>query len=636
VNKGSWAILVAALLAGCHSREGTQRRIEHAEQLLAAGEYSQALIEVRNALKHAHDDPRALLLLARANLELGDLRAAEDALASAESAAGAAAAAPVRARIELQSGRYQELLASLEAGKLPLDASQAALARAQALAGLHRCNEAVPVARRLRVDGTQVVAATVVLAECYAGYRNPAGARALLEQAVQAQPQRAEGWLALGRLQELSGQRADAQASWEQALLHAPGQLSLIQQLNLLSELATLQLARGDLAGARGTHARMVRIAPDGALTELLGARVTLIDGKSGDAVTKLRGMANRYPQVDTVQLALASALLMAGDREQSLQLTTELAGQRDDDGALRRAAALIKGVTGKKTDTEEYWIQSAAAQVMLKQPAVARIALEHASQAAPQSIRPVLALARIDLATGNAAPALHALEPLAEKNQGDETVSLLLADALVQSGQMSRANQVLTAQWQRAPSAALAASLHRVRTAGKFPEPLLPWSQWVASHPRELRERLGYAEALRAAGENRAAIAEYEKLLALAPQDVTLLNNLAWLYGLEKDPRALATARRAYELAPQLPSVADTYGRLALAAGELPKAREALEAAYRAGGLVDPEIRFHYAAALAQGTEQAAARSQLTELLAEPVEFDSRHEAEALLASLK
>ena len=65
--------------------------------------------------------------------------------------------------------------------------------------------------------------------------------------------------------------------------------------------------------------------------------------------------------------------------------------------------------------------------------------------------------------------------------------------------------------------------------------------------------------------------------------------------------PKGAACDSGAYELAPQLPSVADTYGRLALAAGELPKAREALETAYRAGGLVDPEIRFHYAAAIAQ-----------------------------------
>ncbi|MEJ0072295.1 MAG: tetratricopeptide repeat protein [Pseudomonadota bacterium] len=48
-------------------------------------------------------------------------------------------------------------------------------------------------------------------------------------------------------------------------------------------------------------------------------------------------------------------------------------------------------------------------------------------------------------------------------------------------------------------------------------------------------------------------ARAEFEKLTALAPNDAATLNNLAWIYQIDGDPRAAALAQQAFTLAPRL-----------------------------------------------------------------------------------
>ena len=68
-------------------------------------------------------------------------------------------------------------------------------------------------------------------------------------------------------------------------------------------------------------------------------------------------------------------------------------------------------------------------------------------------------------------------------------------------------------------------------------------------------------AEFYMASNRNRDAIAQYEEVLKLSPQNALALNNLANLYQREKDGRALATAEQALKLAPEHPGIQDTLG---------------------------------------------------------------------------
>ena len=110
-------------------------------------------------------------------------------------------------------------------------------------------------------------------------------------------------------------------------------------------------------------------------------------------------------------------------------------------------------------------------------------------------------------------------------------------------------------------------------------------------------------------------------------------LNNLAWLYQQVRDPRAEATAKRAYDLAPEVAAIADTYGWILVEAGKASLALPILERAATAPN-ASAEMRYHHAVALAKGGRPDEARASLQKLLSLPG-FPLATEARALLKEL-
>jgi Flp pilus assembly protein TadD len=122
--------------------------------------------------------------------------------------------------------------------------------------------------------------------------------------------------------------------------------------------------------------------------------------------------------------------------------------------------------------------------------------------------------------------------------------------------------------------------------------------------------------------------------MLEAAGSNPVVLNNLAWLYHEAEDGRALATAQRAHELAPEQPEIMDTYGWILFAEGQREQGLKILtRAAELSAG--NPDIGYHLASALAQSGQTALARDKLHKILEQHREFGLRKEAELLLARL-
>jgi Tfp pilus assembly protein PilF len=113
------------------------------------------------------------------------------------------------------------------------------------------------------------------------------------------------------------------------------------------------------------------------------------------------------------------------------------------------------------------------------------------------------------------------------------------------------------------------------------------------------------------------------------------MLNNLAWLYQEQGDPRALETARKAYDLDPNKPEVADTYGWILLKRGKGQQGLPILQQAY-VSYPTQPEIGYHVAVGLSQLGRKDEAVKVLTRLLRENENFDQAKDAKALLEKLK
>ena len=155
-----------------------------------------------------------------------------------------------------------------------------------------------------------------------------------------------------------------------------------------------------------------------------------------------------------------------------------------------------------------------------------------------------------------------------------------------------------------------------------------------MAEHPKDAGFRVYLAE--RALGDKnlRSAVALYQAVVALQPDNVVALNNLAWSAGQLGDPRAIGYAERAVRLAPDNAAALDTLGTLLVSKGD---ASEGLEYLTKATDLAPKrhDIRLNYAKAFAKAGRPDDARKELFALQAVADEFPGKSEIPALLKGL-
>jgi putative PEP-CTERM system TPR-repeat lipoprotein len=176
---------------------------------------------------------------------------------------------------------------------------------------------------------------------------------------------------------------------------------------------------------------------------------------------------------------------------------------------------------------------------------------------------------------------------------------------------------------------------IHQAMTAnGNGKEAETRMQRWLREQPNDVPTRAYFAASYMKAGNNKSAIEQYQRLLDFDSRNVRALNDLAWLYQQEKDPRALATAERAYQYDPGRPEIMDTLGWILVQQGQNARGMELLKKA--ADGLPGSgDVRFHLAAAMAKAGDKAGARKELEDLLAKNSTFPQREEAQNLLRQL-
>jgi putative PEP-CTERM system TPR-repeat lipoprotein len=183
--------------------------------------------------------------------------------------------------------------------------------------------------------------------------------------------------------------------------------------------------------------------------------------------------------------------------------------------------------------------------------------------------------------------------------------------------------------------SAALAIKLHTtLNRAGKAVEAEAMAKKWLAEHPKDAGFRIYLAERALADKNLRSAVTHYQAVVALQPDNVVALNNLAWSAGQLGDPKAIGYAERAVRLAPDSAAALDTLGTLLVAKGDASKGLEYLA---KAAELAPKrhDIRLNYAKALAKAGRPDDARKELVALQAVADEFPGKSEIPALLKGL-
>ncbi|QQO53644.1 MAG: PEP-CTERM system TPR-repeat protein PrsT [Thiohalocapsa sp. PB-PSB1] len=159
----------------------------------------------------------------------------------------------------------------------------------------------------------------------------------------------------------------------------------------------------------------------------------------------------------------------------------------------------------------------------------------------------------------------------------------------------------------------------------------------WAADSPPDSIVMQALAEGYYALGEHEQALKLFDQALAKAPENPMLLNNLAVIYNETNDERALAYARKAYDLLPSAPEIADTLGWILVRQGNTTEGLKYLRDA-RSRAASDPGISYHIAVALNQIGRTEEAIEELIKLLQNSVDkqFAERQEASELLDRLR
>jgi putative PEP-CTERM system TPR-repeat lipoprotein len=207
--------------------------------------------------------------------------------------------------------------------------------------------------------------------------------------------------------------------------------------------------------------------------------------------------------------------------------------------------------------------------------------------------------------------------------------------DVNMARGNLAAAAQSYRGALEREPTSAYAQRLaHALSQVGDVPRALDALNAWLKKNPNDLSIRATLAEINMHAGNWKAAREQYDKVLALQPEAVGILNNQATVLQRLGDPAAMSVAEHAYKLAPQDPGVVDTYGWSQAMAGKLDVALRLLRDA-RLRQPEDGDIRYHLAWTLARLGRKSEAKEELGYALKSGARFDSLVEAKALMKEL-
>ncbi len=417
---------------------------------------------------------------------------------------------------------------------------------------------------------------------------------------------------------------------------------------NSLLSLATFDAGTGHGDAAVEDLEKLLKRDPKSSRAELGLAQLAIRRGDLDDARRRLQKLRNADSKAVEARLMLAAIDLGSSYAaevdevlDEALRAAPDRADVSDAVGRLylrvgRYDDALAKFRTAVEKDSArpEFWLDLGRAHAALNQLAAAQAAVERSLTLKPDWIPAAELLTRIDLSLDRNDAAMQRVATLSARHPQDPAALALEGETRFATKQYAQAAQRFEAAARIRPSVALAIRIYQTRHLAHAGDATSSLIAWLRDHPRDAFVRVLLAGAYMEGGKDREAIGEYEQILRDNPRNVIALNNLAALYDRAKDPRALSTAQKAFELAPKNAAIADTYGWIAFKSGGKSQALEILAAAATAAKEAS-DIQYHYAAALAQSGDTAKSVELLKKTLAGGRPFDGRAEAEELLKKL-
>lgn len=570
-------------------------------------------IRVLKAAKGAMDkDPQLMSLLGSAYMQKGDAVQGVKYLQKAVKLAPDQAAIRTQLALsQLAAGDTKHAIGELQSAvNLGQGLFQADMLLVLAHLQQGQYDKALAAARHMAKKLPHSPVPQNLIGAAYLGKKNIPEARKYFAKALSLKPQFSIAEMNLARLDIAAGHTKDAQTHFKNILSYDEG------NADALMGLAALAKRRGDTKGAirwleQANSKNPNAIKPAAALAQLY-----LESGATLKALTVTRDLQENRPNQPAVLRVLGMAQLASGETASAVTSFSRL--------------------TDREPKSPQAHFLLATAYVQLKQFKRAEDSLDAALKLDRTYIPAELALAQLKLRNGNSKEALeiaHRIEKTLPKAPEGYTLEGNVYVSLKNYGQ---AIVAYNEAFERRQSATLAIKLsqlyRKTKQERKAPSPLV---RYLKDHGRDYDVRKLLASLYQSENRNKEAIHQYERLLKVQPKDPVVLNNLAWLYEAQGDPRSVEYAQRAYDLQSDRPEIADTLGWMLLRHGKVQRGLVLLEdAATHAPDIA--EISYHLAVGLDKVGRTEEARNILERLIKEKRRFPERDETKALLKKLK
>jgi len=617
------AFVTLAMLLRQPTRVDPVRALADARTTYDRGNYSAARNHALAVLATEPASRPAILLLARAYLQLGEGAAADGAL-SRTGTLRTPALAGLRARARFLQSDLQGALDT--AALAPAGDGDAIRARARVLAMQGDSATAVRLLTdlldrapdagvwtdlaRVRLDAGEIAGATAAAARAarlapgdpvpltlqaeivrtrYGLVAALPWFEAALRRDAYYHPALIEYAATLGE----AGRYADMLAATRRALAARPGS----PQVFYLQAVLAARAGRGEFARDLLQRAGDRIGALPGAM--LLGGSLDQARGRYERAIGSWRQLAGDQPLNIAVRRLFAMALLRSGDAQGALDQLRPIALRDDADAYTLTLVARAFEATGDRVAAARFLDRAArgaqgAASAFASDDSVAALLAEARDD--PGDPNYLLGVIRAQLSAGDTPGAIVRARALVVASPGAPASQVALGDALAVAGRYGEAAPV----YARAASLAfdeptMVRLVDAWGRAGRPREAATALSLYLAQNPQSLTGHriLGHWQVLN--GESDAAVETLESVRRMAGnRDAALLADLALAYAAGKDPAvARSYGRAAYRLAPMNAVVCDAYAVALAAVGDLDGARQ-LAAKARSLAPDDPRIAAH------------------------------------------
>jgi len=536
------AATVALSVAACGGDPEVNKRkfLESGKKYYAQGNYREAIVEFRNALK---EDPR----FGEARYQLAEAYARDQNLARAmQEYLRAADLMPANREAQLKACRYLLLAGAFEDAK----------ARADKVLQAH----------------PQDVEAQLIVGHALAGLKDLDGAIREVQEAVEVDPDRSESYVSLAAIENARGRKEEAEAALKRALTLAPRSLDAhlalgyfywnegrrseaealfksahqidpsARQVNQM--LSTYYIATGRAAEAE-PHLKKMAEDPEDSASKLQYADYLIAMRRPQEARPILDKLAaGRNRDFGPANLRIAGLLFSDGKREEAHALIKRvLEREPNDAGALLLEARLLTAESKydealkRARAAADADPRSAQAQFLLgrlyrlqNQRAEAVKAFNEVLRLNPRAAQAQIELAQLNLAAGRANDSVQLAEQAVRNQPRNADAHLTLARGLLVQGQIARAEpimQQLVAVFPKSPG--VLAQMGSLQLAKRdFAAARASFERAIALDAGNMEALTGLTSIDLQEKKPNDAVGRLEQRLAAAPKDSQLMLLLA------------------------------------------------------------------------------------------------------------